>query len=639
MNRTLTYSLCAVSAISMTAAASRSAISAGQGTALVRLQPTTPGVAQTGHLNINGTARADNFRGESVVINSTSNVAAINSVISSPVNYVSAVFGQATSTTGPNYGGYFYSAGANGTGVVGWAASLTGNPNGGYFRSDAPGGNGVIGFASATTGDAWGGLFSTASNAGIGVYAEATATGGTTYGGKFVNNSDGGSAVYGLSNSASGTGGYFDGAFIGVSGNGFLGVSGNSFDASGSGGFFAAFGLEGIGVWGRARGLTGLNYGVYGDTQSPAGWAGYFTGGKGIYAEKLSVGSSTLVTNLNADLLDDRNGAYYSNAANLTGTLADARLSNNVALLDAIQTFTAAKTFSSDIDVTARTTTENFTMLTGAAANTVLLGNVNGVASWGSVGNARLTSDAASLSKVTGGNFSISSGDIYGNNSSRIVLADSVQNKISITPGEVSSGSQINLYGANGNFNFRLTPNGSNPNHGLFGVYDSAGSAQAQIYVDVNGNGIVSADTKAFLVPDPADPRFNIMYACVEGPEAAMYTRGTGQLVNGRAVIDLPDHFLKLANMQTLTIQVTPLDECEGLFCKKLNGEIVVKELRKGQSNIEFDWEVKAIRKGHEDWAPVRPWDDALPEGDKKEMWNARLKSLEMKKNRGANRP
>lgn len=56
MQRTTTYAFAAVCAFGVIALASRTAISAGQGGALVRLQPTTPGAAQVGHVNVDGTA-------------------------------------------------------------------------------------------------------------------------------------------------------------------------------------------------------------------------------------------------------------------------------------------------------------------------------------------------------------------------------------------------------------------------------------------------------------------------------------------------------------------------------------------------------------------------------------------------------
>lgn len=47
---------------------------------------------------------------------------------------------------------------------------------------------------------------------------------------------------------------------------------------------------------------------------------------------------------IDADLLDGQHGSYYLSAANLTGTLPDARLSSNVPLLNASNTFTESQT-------------------------------------------------------------------------------------------------------------------------------------------------------------------------------------------------------------------------------------------------------------------------------------------------------
>ena len=53
-----------------------------------------------------------------------------------------------------------------------------------------------------------------------------------------------------------------------------------------------------------------------------------------------------------ADLLDGQHGSFYQNASNLTlGTLLDARLSSNVALLNTAQTFTADKYFSGNVTI------------------------------------------------------------------------------------------------------------------------------------------------------------------------------------------------------------------------------------------------------------------------------------------------
>ncbi len=62
--------------------------------------------------------------------------------------------------------------------------------------------------------------------------------------------------------------------------------------------------------------------------------------------------SSTLVSNLNSDLLDGQTGSFYQNSSNQNaGTLADARLSSNVALLNTEQTFTAIKHFTGNVSM------------------------------------------------------------------------------------------------------------------------------------------------------------------------------------------------------------------------------------------------------------------------------------------------
>ncbi len=60
-------------------------------------------------------------------------------------------------------------------------------------------------------------------------------------------------------------------------------------------------------------------------------------------------GNGAGLTAVNADLLDGQHGTFYQNAAHLSdGTIADARLSANVALLNTNQTFTGSNVFAGD---------------------------------------------------------------------------------------------------------------------------------------------------------------------------------------------------------------------------------------------------------------------------------------------------
>ncbi|HMS56558.1 MAG TPA: hypothetical protein PKA27_14285, partial [Fimbriimonadaceae bacterium] len=67
-NRTqrLTAGTAFIVAVSLMALSGRSAMSSGQSGALVRLQPSSPGVAQVGHININGFASVGKLNGQNL---------------------------------------------------------------------------------------------------------------------------------------------------------------------------------------------------------------------------------------------------------------------------------------------------------------------------------------------------------------------------------------------------------------------------------------------------------------------------------------------------------------------------------------------------------------------------------------------
>lgn len=151
-------------------------------------------------------------------------------------------------------------------------------------------------------------------------------------------------------------------------------------------------------------------------------------------------------------------------------------------------------------------------------------------------------------------------------------------------------------------------PNAANVGGQLL-VCDSTGSARGGIQIFSNNNCTVFGQLKSFVVDNPDDETTDIYYACVEGPEAAMYVRGTAQLVNGEAIVTLPRHFTAMALADGITVQITPLSaECNGIaVVKKGTASFAVKELMRGTSNAEFDWEVKAVRSGYEDFEVIRP--------------------------------
>ena len=122
----------------------------------------------------------------------------------------------------------------------------------------------------------------------------------------------------------------------------------------------------------------------------------------------------------------------------------------------------------------------------------------------------------------------------------------------------------------------------------------------------------LSPTLKSFRVAHPDKPDTDIVYAAIEGPEAAAYVRGTAHLSNGEAVIDLPEHFTSIASREGLTVQVTPNSSTSlGLAVEEKSIErIIVRELSNGKGDYDFDWEAKCIRKGYEDYQAIRPHKD-----------------------------
>lgn len=123
----------------------------------------------------------------------------------------------------------------------------------------------------------------------------------------------------------------------------------------------------------------------------------------------------------------------------------------------------------------------------------------------------------------------------------------------------------------------------------------------------ITGNLTIQGDlqvtgNKLFLQTHPTNPGLVIAYVALEGPEAGVYTRGTARLQGGTAIIELPQTFSLVAAEDGLTVQLTCLDECNGLrVVSKTPTHIVVKELLNGSHDAHFDYLIQGVRKGFED--------------------------------------
>jgi hypothetical protein len=162
--------------------------------------------------------------------------------------------------------------------------------------------------------------------------------------------------------------------------------------------------------------------------------------------------------------------------------------------------------------------------------------------------------------------------------------------------------------GPNGNLNITNSTLNGFPNNGFIRVHDEQGNTQAGLYVDSDGNGIVFADMVDALVDHPLQKNIQIKQSYLQGSEAGTYLRGTAELLNGVASVDFPDYFEHLVDALSMTVMITPLSAVsKGIaVIKKGKDGFIVKELLLGSGSYEFDWEVKAKRKGFENYHVIQ---------------------------------
>jgi hypothetical protein len=204
----------------------------------------------------------------------------------------------------------------------------------------------------------------------------------------------------------------------------------------------------------------------------------------------------------------------------------------------------------------------------------------------------------------------------------------------------------ISMFGPAGRTRFGVWSRDTNfggtwfPNQAHMFMDAADGSRVISIYTagesGASGNivctNFLATGSKNFLVPNPDNPKEDITYACLEGPECGMYMRGTAELIDGQATVRLPATFSSLASQEGLTVILTPLSgDSLGLACvnRTIHGFDVV-ELMKGDGHYEFDWEVKAIRRGTRDYKVVHPWTEhASGDGAESEVWERRMADIE----------
>jgi hypothetical protein len=122
---------------------------------------------------------------------------------------------------------------------------------------------------------------------------------------------------------------------------------------------------------------------------------------------------------------------------------------------------------------------------------------------------------------------------------------------------------------------------------------------------DYGGTG-----AKFFVEPHPTDASKVIRYVCLEGPESGTYFRGSGLIVGGTAVIDVPDSFRMVTDTDGLTVQLTPVGAAASMYVvsEDLN-QIVVQSSR----DVRFHYMVNGVRRAFKDHQPISDGPEYMP--------------------------
>ena len=578
MNRLIVLGLAA------TFGAANIAIRNMQGTS-VELQPTSPGVAQTGHLNISGTAVSKVVRAETV-------------------------FGNSTATTGIASGGDFRSASTSGRGFYALASATSGLTYGGFFQNQSSQGRAVYGLATGTSSTNYGGYFQAAGLSARGLLGVASSPSGTTYG------------VYGTAVSPNGYGVYSDGKMHAtgvISGNGsgltnvnaslLGGQSASAFltaipvplnltgsgahilrvQNTGGGGSTAVLGISTAGnggSGGRFETASEDGYGLLGINTSPSGNISGVYGQSASYEGFGVVGASTSVSG--------ETSGVFGQSASSTGRG-----------VSGLATATSGANFG--IHGETRSTTTNAAGVFGLASAST--GVTYGV--WGQNSSASGYGVVGISESTTGTTFGV-----FGRSNSPAGYGVHGYATTGTAGLFVTASTEANSAGVKGHATHTNNSTygvwGQNDGEWGYGVYgnatDAFGAGYGVVGKTVGPNGwsvyaignVGASGSKSFRIDHPQDPenKYLLHYAAESPKPQNFYVGNVTTDAKGYAWVELPDYFSEINANFKYQLTVVRDDESpnfvQAQIGKKIKGNRFL--IMSSAPKTEVSWRVDADR-------------------------------------------
>ncbi|MBU4263901.1 MAG: hypothetical protein KKC76_18755 [Proteobacteria bacterium] len=120
-------------------------------------------------------------------------------------------------------------------------------------------------------------------------------------------------------------------------------------------------------------------------------------------------------------------------------------------------------------------------------------------------------------------------------------------------------------------------------------------------------SGTMSATSKSFVQPHRDDPTKEIVYVSMESPENVIFLRGSTELVDGEAIIDLPEAWQLAAAKDSLTVTVTPEQGWAPLYvAEKSVDQVIIRSAETRYGDVAFSYHISALRQGFEEHEAIQ---------------------------------